>query len=276
MTADAREPVRPLLDVRGIEVVYNRAAIAIQGVSFKVEPGQLVALLGANGAGKTTTLRAIAGFLSSDDARITQGTVEYGGETLNGKMPYEIVRRGIALVAEREKVFETLTVQENLDASVFVRRDEHPRRGEILERVFHYFPILAERRRQIAGYLSGGERQMLALGKALLCAPRLLLVDELSLGLAPRLVLALMEILQRLRDETGLTVLLVEQNAAAALGIADHAYVMEHGRVVYEGSAARLLGHEDIRDFYLGFGGEGGTKSYRDAKQYRRKRRWHG
>ena len=276
MIAGASAPVRPRLDVRGIEVVYNRAAIAIQGVSFKVEGGQLVALLGTNGAGKTTTLRAVAGFLGSDDARITQGTVEYGGDTLSGKTPYEIVRRGIALVPEREKVFETLTVQENLDASVFVRRDPRLHRGEILERVFHYFPILAQRRRQIAGYLSGGERQMLAIGEALLCAPELLLVDELSLGLAPRLVIELMEILRRLRDEMGLTVVLVEQNAAAALRIADHAYVMEHGRIVYEGTATRLMEHEDIQEFYLGFGHGGDTKSYRDAKQYRRKRRWHG
>lgn len=276
MTADAGGTGRALLDVRGIEVVYNRAAIAIQGVSFKVEPGQLVALLGTNGAGKTTTLRAISGFLGSDDAQVTHGTVEYGGETLTGKAPYEIVRRGITLVPEREKIFETLSVQENLEASVFFRRDEALHRRQVLEQVFHYFPILSERRRQIAGYLSGGERQMLALGEALLCAPKLLLVDELSLGLAPLVAAELMSILQRLRDEMGLTVVLVEQNAAAALRIADYAYVMEHGRIVYEGNAARLLGHEDVREFYLGFGREGHAKSYRDAKQYRRKRRWHG
>jgi branched-chain amino acid transport system ATP-binding protein len=266
----------PLLDVRGIEVVYNRAAIAVQGVSFKVRRGQLVALLGTNGAGKSTTLRAISGFLGADDAEITQGTVTYAGETLNGKAPYKIVRRGITLVPEREKIFETLTVQENLEASVFSRGHGAVHRQEVLEQVFHYFPILAERRGQTAGYLSGGERQMLALGKALLCAPRLLLVDELSLGLAPRIAAELLEILQRLRAELGLTILLVEQNAAAALRIADYGYVMEHGRIVYEASATQLLGHADIQEFYLGFGKEGHAKSYRDAKQYRRKRRWHG
>ena len=267
---------RPLLEVRGIEVVYNRAAIAIQGVSLTVSEGQLVALFGNNGAGKTTTLRAISGFLGSDDAEISDGTVEHAGERLNGMAPYKIVRRGIVLVPEREKIFETLTVEENLDAPVFAGGSRAQDRRQVLEQVFYYFPILAERRRQIAGYLSGGQRQMLAIGKALLCAPQLLLVDELSLGLAPRVAAQLLEILQRFRAELGLTILLVEQNAAAALGVADYGYVMEHGRIAYEGTASRLLEHADIREFYLGFGAEGRAKSYRDVKQYRRKRRWHG
>lgn len=264
----------PLLAVKGLEVVYNRAAIAIQGVSFSIHPGQLVVLLGTNGAGKSTTLHAISGFLSSDDALISNGTVEYDGETLNGKAPHEIVRRGITLVPEREKIFETLTVQENLDTPVF--RGRAPDRAEVLDQVFHYFPILAERRRQVAGYLSGGERQMLALAKALLCAPRLLLVDELSLGLAPLIARQLLEVLRRLRADLGLTVLLVEQNAAAALQIADYGYVMEHGRIVYEDTPARLLAHADVREFYLGLGHEGRARSYREIKQYRRRRRWHG
>ena len=267
---------RPLLDVRGLEVVYNRAAIAIQGVSFAVSMGQLVALLGTNGAGKTTTLRAISGFLGSDDAEISDGTVEYAGEMLNGKAPHEVVRRGITLVPEREKIFETLTVEENLESCVFAPGNRALTRRAVLDQVFHYFPILSERRRQVAGYLSGGERQMLAIGNALLCAPQLLLVDELSLGLAPLVARQLLEILQRLRAELGLTILLVEQNAAAALQIADYGYVMEHGRIVYEGTASRLLEHADIREFYLGFGAEGRARSYRDVKQYRRKRRWHG
>ena len=267
---------QPLLDVAGLEVVYNRAAIAIQGVSLAVSTGQLVALLGNNGAGKTTSLGAISGFLGSDDAEITAGTVAYEGETLNGMMPYEIVRRGIVLVPEREKIFETLSVEENLECRVFAGGDRSLERRQTLDQVFHYFPILAERRRQIAGYLSGGQRQMLAIGKALLCAPRLLLVDELSLGLAPLVATQLLKILQRLRAELGLSILLVEQNAAAALEIADHGYVMEHGRIVYEGTAGRLLEHADIQEFYLGFGAEGRARSYRDVKQYRRKRRWHG
>jgi branched-chain amino acid transport system ATP-binding protein len=173
------------------------------------------------------------------------------------------------LVPERDKVFETLTVGENLDAVVPGRRRLVSR-----EQVFHYFPVLAERRRQLAGYLSGGERQMLALATALLCQPQLLLVDELSLGLAPSIVEALMTLVRRLRDELGLAVLLVEQNAAAALGIADAGYVLEHGRIVYNGSVDRLLAHDDIREFYLGVGGGAGRARYTDVKQYRRRRRW--
>ncbi len=275
-SVEALEADRPLLAVKGLEVVYNRAAIAIQGVSFTVPRGQIVALLGTNGAGKTTTLRAISGFFGSDDAEISAGTVAYEGETLNGKAPYAIVRRGITLVPEREKIFETLTVDENLETSVFGRRDGALSRKEVLDQVFRYFPVLAERRRQTAGYLSGGERQMLALGKALLCAPRLLLVDELSLGLAPRVAGQLLEMLKRLRAELALTILLVEQNATAALQIADYGYVMEHGRIVYEDTAERLLKHADVREFYLGVGEEGGVKSYRNIKQYHRRRRWHG
>jgi branched-chain amino acid transport system ATP-binding protein len=266
----------PLLEVRGLEVVYHRAALAIQGVSLTVRQGELVALLGTNGAGKTTTLRAISGFLGSDDAEVTDGTITCAGERLHGRPPHEIVRRGVALVPEREKIFETLTVAENLDACVLADARRGVERRERFDRVFHYFPILHERRRQVAGYLSGGERQMLALGMALLCATRLMLVDELSLGLAPRVAGALLDTLPRLRDELGLTILFVEQNAAAALRIADHGYVLERGRVVYEDRADRLLAHADIREFYLGVGAEGAARSYRDVKPYRRKRRWHG
>jgi branched-chain amino acid transport system ATP-binding protein len=271
-TGPAADAARPLLAVRGIEVVYNHAALAIQGVSLAVRRGQIVALLGTNGAGKTTTLRAISGFLGSDIAEITQGTVEYEGERLNGRPPYEIVRRGVALVPEREKIFETLTVEENLATSVPAAGAPRAGRAALLEQVFSYFPILRDRRRQVAGYLSGGERQMLAIGRALLCGPRLLLVDELSLGLAPRVAGELLDILQRLRADLGLSILLVEENAAAALEIADHGYVIEHGRIVYEDRAEALREHADIREFYLGVGG----RSYRDVKQYRRKRRWHG
>jgi branched-chain amino acid transport system ATP-binding protein len=267
---------RALLEVKGLEVVYNRAALAVQGVSLTVKPGQLVALLGTNGAGKTTTLRAISGFLGSDNAEISAGTVEYDGDLLNGKLPYDIVRRGIVLVPEREKIFQTLTVDENLQACVAARASRAVSRRVALEKVFTYFPVLFERKRQVAGYLSGGERQMLALGMALICATRLMLVDELSLGLAPLVAADLLQILPRLRTELGLTILFVEQNTAAALGIADYGYVMERGRIVYEDTASRLLEHADIREFYLGVGKGGETRSYREVKQYRRKRRWHG
>ena len=274
MTSES--PGRPLLDVKGLEVVYNRAALAVQGVSLTVRAGQLVALLGTNGAGKTTTLRAIAGFLGSDNAEISAGTVEYDGERLNGKLPYDIVRRGVALVPEREKIFQTLTVEENLRTCVAARAAGAAGRRAALDKVFTYFPVLFERKRQVAGYLSGGERQMLALGMALICSTRLMLVDELSLGLAPLVAASLLEMLPRLRADLGLTILFVEQNTAAALGIADYGYVMERGRIVYEDTAPRLLEHADIREFYLGVGAGGETRNYRGVKPYRRKRRWHG
>ena len=264
----------PSLEVSGIEVVYHRAALAIQGVTLRVGPARIVALLGPNGAGKTTTLRAVSGFLGADDAEITQGAVVYDGRRLNGRPPHEIVRHGVVLVPEREKIFETLTVEENLATAVASRRADGARR-QTREQVFEYFPVLGERRRQTAGYLSGGERQMLAIARALLCDPRLLLVDELSLGLAPLVAEQLLEIVVRLRADLGVAVLLVEENAAAALAIADYGYVIEHGRIVYEDTAARLREHTDIQEFYLG-GAREGARSYRDVKQYRRKRRWHG
>jgi len=262
--------VTPLLALENVEVVYHRVATAIQSVSLQVPERGLVALLGTNGAGKTTTLRAISGFLGADDAAIVAGRVVFLGETLNGRRPHEVARRGVVLVPERDKVFETLTVQENLRALV----PGCGREGLDLERVLHYFPVLADRRRQVAGYLSGGERQMLSLATALLCRPRVLLVDELSFGLAPLVVENLMDLVRRLRDELGIAVLLVEQNAGAALSIADHGYVMEHGRIVYDGPCDRLLAHADVREFYLGLGSSAERRSYTEVKQYRRRRRW--
>ena len=259
----------PLLELTNVEVVYHHVATAVQSVSLAVPQRAIVALLGTNGAGKTTTLRAISGFLGADDARIVGGRIVFVGEEVTGRPPHELARRGLVLVPERDKVFETLTVQENLRALVPGRRA-----AVTPAQVFEYFPVLAERRGQLAGYLSGGERQMLALGAALLCRPVVLLVDELSLGLAPLVVEGLMGMVRRLRDELGIAVLLVEQNAAAALAVADYGYVMEHGRVVYDGTAERLLAHEDIREFYLGLGHRAGRKRYTDVKQYRRRRRW--
>ena len=258
-----------LLELENVEVVYHHVATAVQGVSLQVPERSIVTLLGTNGAGKTTILRAISGFLGGDDARVVAGRIAFRGETITGRRPHEIARRGLVLVPERDKVFETLTVQENLAALVPGRR-----RLVTEQQIFEYFPVLAERRRQLAGYLSGGERQMLALACALLCQPAMLLVDELSLGLAPMVVETLMRLVARLRDELGLAVLLVEQNAAAALGIADAGYVIEHGRIVYDGSVQRLLAHEDIREFYLGVGHRADRKRYTDVKQYRRRRRW--
>jgi len=274
--AVAPRVVTPVLELENLEVVYHHVATAVQGVSLRVPPRTIVALLGTNGAGKPTTLRAISGFLGADDAQIVDGRVVFLGATVTGRPPHELARRGLVLVPERDKVFETLTVQENLRALVPGRHgDAGATRAPVtLGQVFNYFPVLAERRRQLAGYLSGGERQMLALATALLCRPRVLLVDELSLGLAPLVIESLMTLVVRLRDELGLAVLLVEQNAAAALAVANYGYVMEHGRIVYDGPADRLIAHEDVREFYLGVGHRAGRKRYTEVKQYRRRRRW--
>jgi branched-chain amino acid transport system ATP-binding protein len=256
-----------MLRVENLEVTYHRVSTAVQGVSLDIAERGIVALIGNNGAGKTTTLRAISGFLGIDDASITDGAVQFQGMRIENWPPHRVARLGVALVPERGKVFEGLSVDENLDAAA--GRGKVPK-----DIVYHYFPPLAALRRRAAGYLSGGERQMLGIGSALMCAPRLLLVDELSLGLAPLVVRELMQRLRAVRDQLGTAVLLVEQNAQVALEIADHAYVMENGRVVFEGTPERLRAHADIQEFYLG--GGGARRSYRDVKQYRRSRRWYG
>jgi branched-chain amino acid transport system ATP-binding protein len=265
----------PLLQLDKVEVTYHRVITAVQGVSLTVPEGGIVALLGTNGAGKTTTLRAISGFIGLDDARVTDGAVHYRGARIDNQPPHRVTARGITLVPERSKVFENLTVAENIEAVV-------PRPGSdrrLAAAVWEYFPALAALRRREAGYLSGGERQMLAIGSALACGPELLLVDELSQGLAPLIVEELLGRLQAIRRDLRMTLLLVEQNAALALEIADHAYVMENGRIVLDGTPERLRGHQDIQEFYLGTnagGGTGARRSYRDVKQYRRSRRWYG
>jgi branched-chain amino acid transport system ATP-binding protein len=235
-----------LLRLEGVEVVYHRVITAIQGVSMEVPRGGIVALLGTNGAGKTTTLRAISGFLGADNAQVVGGRVVFLGDSVTGRPPHEMARRGLVLVPERDKVFETLTVQENLKALVRGRpaaRDT-ARPLVTLEQVFHYFPVLAERGRQLAGYLSGGERQMLALATALLCRPVVLLIDELSLGLAPSVVGQLLEIVRALRDQ-GTTIILVEQSVNLALTIAETAYFMEKGEIRFHGPTAELLERPD-------------------------------
>ena len=263
-----------LLAVDKLEVVYQRAITAVQGVSLGVARGKIVALLGTNGAGKTTTLRAISGFLGLDDARVTEGAITYDGARIDNLPPHQITRRGIALVPERDKVFPNLTVAENLVVPV-ARRSTAAEQRRLEEVVFQFFPRLADLRSRIGGLLSGGERQMLALGCALVCRPRLLLIDELSLGLAPVVVEDLAQRLTQIRRELDLTILLVEQSAAVALAIADHGYVMENGRIVLDGAAERLRAHPDVQEFYLG-GTAGARRSYRDVKQYRRSRRWYG
>jgi len=261
-----------LLQVDKIEVVYKRVITAVQGVTLSVADKQIVALLGTNGAGKTTTLRAISGFLGIDDARVTDGAIAFEGQRLDNRAPHDIAARGIVLVPEREKVFPNLTVAENLAAPV-VRVGG--RRAKQEELVYHFFPRLAELRHRTGGLLSGGERQMLAIGSALICRPKLLLIDELSLGLAPVIVSDLTRRLAAIRTELGLAILLVEQSATVALDLADYAYVMENGRVVLDGDRERLKGHQDVQEFYLGQA-RGERRSYRDVKQYRRSRRWYG
>lgn len=262
----------PLLRVEQLEVAYHRVLTAVQGVSLDVTKGQIVALLGTNGAGKSTTLRAISGFIGMDDARVTAGRILHKGEDLENLPPHQIAARGIVLVPERHKVFENLTVSENLQVPCVAPAAEARR---MHARSFEYFPVLARLKNRQAGYLSGGERQMLAIASALMCAPELLLVDELSLGLAPRIVDEIMRTLQSIRDELGMTILLVEQNAAVALDVADYGYIIESGRIVLDGDPERLYGHDDIQEFYLG-STKGSRRSYRDVKQYRRSRRWYG
>lgn len=264
-----------LLKIDKLEVVYHNVSTAIQGVSLMVMERQIVTLLGTNGAGKTTTLRAVSGFLGVDDAKVTEGFVAFRGEQIQNKPPDTIARKGIILVPEQDKVFDNLTVEENLQACEALRKTQIGRE-EMVERVFHYFPILKGVRHRLGGYLSGGERQMLSLSTALLCNPQLLLVDELSLGLAPLIIEELMKLVKIIRNEQDVTVFLVEQNALAALEVADYGYVIENGRIVFDGDPDRLRNHQDIQEFYLGQGERESQRSYRDVKQYRRTRRWYG
>ena len=261
-----------ILKVTKLKVIYNDVNTAIEGVSFSVAKTSIFAIIGANGAGKTTTLRAISGFLGSDNAEIREGDIIFKGLNISGYYPHVINRMGIVIVPEREKVLETLTVEENMWASQASEKN----RKEMLDRVYKYFPRLQERRRELAGYLSGGERQMLGIACALLCMPELILLDEVSLGLAPLVTSSILKAIVQMKEDLHLTLLLVEQNAAVALDIADHAAVLENGRVVLDGSPEKLLGHADVREFYLGMSESGEQKSYRDVKQYKRTRRWWG
>lgn len=263
-----------LLSVDKLEVVYQRAITAVQGITLSVRAGQIVALLGTNGAGKSTTLRAISGFLGIDDARVTQGSIMFHDDRIENRSPNEITRCGIVLVPERDKVFPNLTVAENLIAPV-ARDVDAAERAQREALVYRFFPQLGDLKNRVAGLLSGGERQMLALGSAIVCQPELLLIDELSLGLAPVVVEDLLHRLVEIKRELGITILIVDQSAVSALEIADYGYVMENGRIVLDGSAERLRGHQDIQEFYLGQA-SGTRRSYRDVKQYRRSRRWYG
>jgi branched-chain amino acid transport system ATP-binding protein len=257
--------------VRNVEVVYHDVILVLRGVSLSLPPGDIIALLGANGAGKTTLLRAITGLLKLHRGEITKGSIHIAGRDLTHAEPAERVKAGLAQVMEGRRIFAELTVDENLRAGAYTRRNK----AEIaanFERVLDLFPVLARRRRETAGYLSGGEQQMLAIGRALMASPEILVLDEPSLGLAPRLVEQIRDIVVEVNRQ-GSSVLLVEQNATMALSIANHGYVLEQGRVVKDGPGPELLGDRDIREFYLGIG-EAGRRSFRDVKTYRRRKTW--
>jgi branched-chain amino acid transport system ATP-binding protein len=264
---------KPLLTVNNIEVIYDHVILVLKGVSLQVREGGIVALLGANGAGKSTTLKAVSGLLRTERGEVTKGAVEFLGSAIQTRDPADIVRRGVVQVMEGRHVFEHLTVEENLLTGAYTRRNGQTV-GDDLERVYGYFPRLKDRRAVRSGYVSGGEQQMLAIGRALMARPRLMLLDEPSMGLAPMLVQEIFEIVSRLNREEKVAVLLAEQNASIALSFAQYAYVMESGRIVLDGDAATISDNEDVKEFYLGLSGVGQRKSYRDVKHYRRRKRW--
>jgi branched-chain amino acid transport system ATP-binding protein len=263
------------LTVNNIEVVYNTVILVLRGISFTVEPGQIVSLLGPNGAGKSTTLKAISGLLRSEAGEITRGSILWGKDRLDMQSAEDVVRQGVIQVIEGRPMFRHLTVEENLRIGSMTYRGGAEFKQDI-ERVYHYFPRLRDLRKRVSGYLSGGEGQMMVIGRALLGHPRLIMLDEPSLGLAPMLVQEIFHIVKEINTQERMSVLLVEQNARAALGIADYGYVMENGRVVLDGPAAQLRENEDIKEFYLGLNQRGERKSYREVKHYKRRKRWLG
>ncbi|WP_198969246.1 ABC transporter ATP-binding protein [Xylophilus sp. ASV27] len=269
-TAAAAPP--PLLDVNGIEVIYHHVILVLKGVSLAVPEGAIVALLGGNGAGKTTTLRAISNLLAGERGEVTKGSIQLRGERIEKLSPAALVERGVVQVMEGRHCFAHLSIEENLLTGAYTRHDK----GEVaanLEKVYAYFPRLKTRRGSQAAYTSGGEQQMCAIGRALMANPRMVLLDEPSMGLAPQIVEEVFGIVKDLNDKEKVTFLLAEQNTAMALRYADYGYILESGRVVMDGSAATLAGNEDVKEFYLGMGGAA-RKNFRDVKSYKRRKRW--
>ncbi len=261
-----------MLNIANLEVVYNDVILALRGISLEVRDGQIVALLGGNGAGKTTTLRAVTGLLDVHEGDITKGSVTFDGTRLEGKDPSQIVAQGIGQVLEGRRIFAELTVDENLAAGAYTNRD----RSDVAaayDRVMELFPLLKDRRKATAGYLSGGEQQMLAIARSLMSHPKLMILDEPSLGLAPKLVQQIRDIIVDINRQ-GTSVLLIEQNATMALSIANYGYIMETGKMVMDGDPQKLLSDEDVQEFYLGLHAEGTRKSFRDVKHYKRRKRW--
>ncbi|MBC7309704.1 MAG: ABC transporter ATP-binding protein [Actinomycetales bacterium] len=259
-----------LLALNNVEVIYDDVILVLRGLSLAVPEGKIVALLGSNGAGKSTTLKAVSGLLPSERGEVTDGSVTFQGQDVTRMDAAERVKLGMSLCMEGRHVFEHLTVGENLVAGAYTQKNS----ASDLDLVYSFFPKLGDMRNRVAGYLSGGEQQMLAIGRALMARPKLLMLDEPSLGLAPLLVQEIFGYIKRLNEEQGLTVLVIEQNARRALEVADHGYIMEQGRIVLEGPAKELSENPDVKEFYLGLGEEGGRKSYRDVKHYKRRKRW--
>ena len=262
-----------MLTLNNIEVIYSDVILVLKGVSLSVEKGNIVALLGANGAGKSTALKAISGLLKTELGEVTDGNIEFEGKIIGREDPEEIVKMGIVQVMEGRPLFEQLTVEENIKVGAYSRNDTDVIKGDI-EEVYRYFPTLARMRHRVSGYLSGGERQMLVMGRGLMARPKLMLLDEPSLGLSPALVKEIFVIIERINKEQNTSILVVEQNAFVALSISDHAYVMENGRIVLDGPSSKLKENEDIKEFYLGLSQVGKRKSYKDVKHYKRRKRW--
>lgn len=263
-----------ILEVNNIEVIYNKVVQALRGLSLAVPRGQIVALLGSNGAGKSTTLKAVSGLLALENGALENGSVLFNGQSTAGVAPQQLVRRGLSHVMEGRRVFEDLTVEENLIAASYALTGRNDVGPPDFDLVYSYFPRLHERRKGLAGYLSGGEQQMLAIGRALVAQPELILLDEPSLGLSPKLTEDIFGIIARINAERGTSMLLVEQNATVALAVAHRGYIMENGKIVTDGSAERLASDPDVREFYLGLAGGGEAKSFKDIKHYKRRKRW--
>jgi branched-chain amino acid transport system ATP-binding protein len=264
---------RELLDVNGIEVIYNHVILVLKGVSLRVDEGSIVALLGANGAGKTTTLRAVSNLLHAERGAVTKGSITLRGDRIENLTPADLVDRGVIQVMEGRHCFAHLTIEENLMTGAYTRRDGKAAVAQTLEKVYNYFPRLKTRRTSQAAYTSGGEQQMCAIGRALMANPKMVLLDEPSMGLAPQIVEEVFEIVKDLNTKERVTFLLAEQNTNMALRYADFGYILESGRVVMDGAASALRENEDVKEFYLGTGGEG-RKSFRDVKSYKRRKRW--
>lgn len=273
MSAVIQPEPQPLLAVNNIEVIYDHVILVLKGVSLVVPEGGVVALLGANGAGKSTTLKAISNLLGAERGDVTKGSITFKGENVHSLTPNELVRRGVIQVMEGRHCFEHLTVEENLLTGAYTRTDGRKAISDDLELVYQYFPRLKERRTSQAGYTSGGEQQMIAVGRALMARPDVILLDEPSMGLAPQLVEEIFEIVKRLNSDEGVTFLLAEQNTTMALRYATYGYILESGRVVMDGEASALAQNEDVKEFYLGVSGEN-RKSFRNVKAYRRRKRW--